>query len=213
LARTAAAAETPTPVSAPALPGPGSPGHWSTVTGETVSPDHDALSFQLGWPGASFTYLHGLSDRSDMGVELDFLYSFENTSNATFGFGAGVPLRLVVNRSSRVLVGLRLDPGIRLYTKNSVTNFMTRFPVGGIIGLQVTPALRLAVTADLTLAINWTHTSFFEIGPQFGFGADYLIDRNLIVGLNARFGPQFYTLSGSPSDFAFTTVIVVGYRM
>src|SRR4051812_42070647 len=38
--------------------GPGAPGHWSVVTGETVSPDRDAIAFELGWPGASFSYLH-----------------------------------------------------------------------------------------------------------------------------------------------------------
>ena len=68
-------------------------------------------------------------------------------------------------------------------------------------------------TADLTMAINWTHTTFLEIGPQFGFGIEYLVDRNLLIGLKASFGPQFYSYSGAGTDFAFTTEVVVGYRM
>jgi len=73
--------------------------------------------------------------------------------------------------------------------------------------------LRLAATAGLTLAVNWTHTAFFEIGPQFGIGVEYFVDKNLLVGLSGKFGPQFYTYSASPTDFAFTTQVVVGYRM
>jgi hypothetical protein len=192
---------------------PGAPGHWSIVTGETVSPDRDAIAFELGWPGISFSYLHGTSDRSDVGIKFDLLYGFENTTDTAFGAGVDVPFRLVVNRSNKVSVGLHIDPGLRIYTQNSQTDFMTRFPVGGVLGVQATPQLRLGASADLTMAVNWTHTAFFEIGPQFGFGAEYSVDRNLLVGLNAKFGPQFYTVSGSTSDFAFITQIVIGYRM
>ena len=35
----------------------------------------------------------------------------------------------------------------------------------------------------------------------------------LLVGLNTRFGPQFYTWSASSTDFAFITQITVGYRL
>src|SRR3954452_24881583 len=209
-ARTAAAQ----PVSA------GSPGHWSVATGETVSPSADAFRFDLGWPGVGFTYLHGLSDRTDMGVQFDLLYGWENTNRSKFGFGFGVPLRLVVNRKDKVTIGLHIDPGIRVYTGDNVTggtDFFLRFPVGGILGIQVTPELRLAATIDLNMATQFlSHdfgpNAFFEVGPQFGFAAEYAVDRNLDVGLNVRFGPQFYSFGGG-SDFAFTTAVVIGYRL
>jgi hypothetical protein len=57
------------------------------------------------------------------------------------------------------------------------------------------------------------HTTFMEIGPLFGFAVEYAVDKNLQVGLNTRFGPQFYTVSGAGTEFAFTTQIVVGYRL
>jgi hypothetical protein len=199
-------------LAAAAAPAAG-PGHWSVVTGETVSPDRDAISFQMGWPGLTFGYLHGVSDRSDIGFKIDFLYAMENTNNSTFGAGADLPLRVVVNRHERVMLGLHIEPGVRVYTHNSVSSFCTRFPVGGTLGIQATPDLRLAASADLTMAIQWSHTAYFEIGPQFGFAAEYNVDRNLLVGLNFKFGPQFYSYSPSPTDFAFTTEVVVGYRM
>jgi len=193
--------------------GPGAPGHWSVVTGETVSPDRDAISFELGWPGVSFAYLHGTSDRSDLGMKVDLLYEFENTTDSAFGAGFDVPFRLVVSRSGKVSVLLQVEPGLRLYTQNGTSDFMTRFPVGGVLGIQVTPELRLGGFAGLTMAVNWTHTAFFEVGPQFGLGVEYFVDKNLLVGLDGKFGPQFYSYSGSPTDFAFTTQLVVGYRM
>jgi len=193
--------------------GPGAPGHWSVDTGETVSPERDAIALELGWPGASFSYLHGTSDRSDLGIKVDLLYAFENTTNTAFGAGADLPFRLVVSRSGKVSLLLQIEPGLRLYTHNSQSDFMTRFPVGGVLGIQATPELRLGAFAGLTMAVNWTHTAFFEIGPQFGLGVEYFVDKNLLVGLNGKFGPQFYSYSGSPTDFAFTTQVVVGYRM
>jgi hypothetical protein len=183
------------------------------ATGETVSTSRDAISFEMGWPGLVFGYLHGLSDRSDFGFKIELLYSYENTNNSAFGFGGSIPFRLVMNRRNKVLLGVHIDPGVRVYTKDSVTNALMRFPFGGILGIQATPDLRFSASADLNLAVNWTHTTFVEIGPQFGFTAEYAVDRSLLVGLTARFGPQFYSYANSPTDFAFTTEIVVGYRM
>lgn len=188
-------------------------GHWSLVTGETVSPDRDALGFNFGWPGIGFTYLHGLSDSSDVGLKLDLLYGEENTNYSKVGFGLAVPLRLVVNRTGKVLIGLHVDPGVRLYSDSTQSDFFLRFPVGGIVGIQATPELRLAVTADLNMALQIPHNTFLEVGPQFGFAAEYYVDRNLLVGLDARFGPQFYSYVNASTDFAFTTEIVVGYRL
>jgi hypothetical protein len=191
----------------------GPPGHWSVVTGETVSPDRDAIAFQVGWPGVSFAYLHGTSDRSDLGIKLDLLYGFEGTTTARFGAGLDVPLRLVVNRSDRVSVTVHVDPGIRIYSQSSQTDLMTPFPAGGTIGFQATPLVRIGVSADLVMAVNWTHTQFFEVSPQFGVAAEYFPEKNLLWGLNLKIGPQFYTYTSSTTDLAFTAQVVLGYRM
>lgn len=208
LALTASAAQAAAPGSVAA----GAPGHWSVATGETVSPNADAFRFGIGWPGVDFTYLHGLNDRSDMGLQFELLYGLEQTDFSKFGFGFGIPLRLVVNRKDKVTIGLHIDPGFRVYTGDNNTNFFLRFPVGGILGVQVTPELRLAGTVDLTMAVQFLNTAFFEVGPQFGFAAEYSVDRNLNVGLQARFGPQFYSVGGG-SDLAFTTQVLIGYRL
>jgi hypothetical protein len=207
LTASASAAAEPAPVP------PGAPGHWSITTGETVSPNRDAVSFELGWPGATFGYLHGLSDSSDVGAKFDLLYGKENTTEAKFGAGLDVPFRLAVNRADKLVITLHLDPGVRVYTNTSSTDFFVRFPVGGIVGIQVTPEVRIAAGADLIMALQFTNTAFLEVGPQFGLAVEYFVEKGLLLGLNTRFGPQFYTYSNAPTHFAFTTQIVLGYRL
>jgi hypothetical protein len=160
-----------------------------------------------------FDYKHGVSDRADVGFQLEMLYGLENTDYSKFGFGFNVPLRLVVNRQEKLLLGLHFDPGIRVYTDSYATDVYLRFPVGGIVGIQVAPEFRIAATFDMNMALQIPHTTFFEVNPSFGFAAEYLVDKNLQAGLNARFGPEFTTVSGSGSRFAFTTEIVIGYRL
>jgi hypothetical protein len=194
-------------------PAPGVPGHWTIVTGETVSPGRDAVSVEMGWPGITAGYLRGLSENIDVGVKFDLLYGLENTTGSKFGLGLDVPLRLVVSRKDNILLGMHVDPGARVYTNSGSTDFVIRFPVGGILAIQATPEVRIAAAVDLMLGLQIPHTMYMEIGPLFGFALEYMVDKNLLVGLNTRFGPQFYTLSGSGTDFAFTTQIVVGYRL
>ena len=57
------------------------------------------------------------------------------------------------------------------------------------------------------------NTAFFELGPQFGVSGEYSVDHNLNIGAQMRFGPQFYSVSGSGTDLAFTTEVVIGYRL
>ncbi len=196
--------------------------HWSVATGETVAPNRDALSFELGWPGISLGYLHGLSDRADLGVKFDFLYGVEGTTESRVGFGLAVPLRIVAVRKDKVSVQLHVDPGVRTYVTGSTfgnnnngdTAFVIRFPVGATLGIQATPELRLAAGADLVMGIRATPSpADFGIGPQFGAAVEYTVDRDLLVGLNTRFGPLFHTAFGGYSQFSFTTQVVVGYRL
>jgi hypothetical protein len=62
------------------------------------------------------------------------------------------------------------------------------------------------------MALQTPHTAYLEVAPSFGFGAEYLVDKSLQVGVNARFGPEFTTQGGN-SRFAFTTEVVIGYRL
>ena len=81
------------------------------------------------------------------------------------------------------------------------------------LGFQVLPELRLALCADLPMVVQVLHGASFVIGPQFGFGAEYFIDRNTSVGLDLRFGPLFVPTSGADARLAFVSQVAVGHRL
>src|SRR6202022_2802326 len=73
LAALPAAAKNPAPIDGTAA---GTSGHFSVVTGETVATGRDMLSAELGFPGFTFGYTHGINDRFDAGLKLGLLYGF-----------------------------------------------------------------------------------------------------------------------------------------
>jgi len=76
--------------------------------GETVSPDRDAIGFELGCPDQLLVPAR-TSDRTDVGARSPALRLREHDHTA-FGAGVDVPFRLVVNRSNKVSVALHIDP-------------------------------------------------------------------------------------------------------
>ena len=185
--------------------------HWSIYSGETISPGRDAVAFDLGWPGVTFGYLHGINDRTDVRLNVELLYGYEGTDISRFGFGLGAPLRLVLNRTDKLTLGVHVDPGFRIYTGSGSTQFLMRFPVGGTVAIHVTPELDVSVGADIPFAIQFTSPTAFLAGPMFGFALEYKVDRQLNVGLHTRFGPLFASSGGGV--FAFETLLGVGYRL
>ena len=186
--------------------------HWSIYSGETISPGRDAVAFDIGWPRVTFGYLHGLNDRTDVRLNVELLYGYEGTDISRFGFGLGAPLRLVLNRTDKVVLGVHIDPGFRVYTGNNTTQFLMRFPVGGTLAIHVTPELDLSVGADIPFAVQFTSPAALLVGPLFGFALEYKVDRQLDVGLHTRFGPLFAS-SGGGGVFSFETLLGVGYRL
>lgn len=213
---TAARAADPAPAGpVPASVAPGPAGHWSIDSGETVSAGRDAVSLELGWPSVTAGYLHGLSDLTDVGLKFDLLYGYEGTTaDNRLGLGFRVPLRAMVLRRDRISLQLHIDPGLRLYPRSGDNQLLLAFPVGATLGIQALPELRVALGFDVAMSVvtSGAPGPFFLIGPQFGFDVEYLVDKQLLVGLDTRFGPLVSSHYGSNTEFAFRTSIVVGYK-
>lgn len=190
----------------------GPAGHFSIYSGETLAPGRDAISFDVGWPGISFGYLHGLSDRSDVRLNVEMLYGYENSDSSKFGFGLGAPFRLVIDRTDRITLGVHVDPGFRVYTGNNYTPFFLRFPVGGTLAIHATPELDLSVGVDVPFAVQLTDPAFLLVGPLFGFAVEYKVDRTVNLGLHTRFGPIFNSRY-TGSTFGYQTLLGIGYRL
>jgi hypothetical protein len=215
LAALPAAARNPAPIDSTAA---GSSGHFSVVTGETVATGRDMVSAELGFPGFTFGYAHGINDRFDAGVKLDLLYGFRDTTLQTqFGFGMRAPLRYMAYRHGQIGVQLHAEPGLDFYTAQTGQSgdFAINVPVGVIVGFQATRELRVAGGVDLpiSLAYHGPASPYLQIGPLFGGAVEYFFERQWAVGLNLRFGPQFYTVSGQNAQLGFITEVTVGYRL
>ena len=58
---------------------------WSATAGRTIGSGNSVVQAEVGWPGVSFTYLHGANERTDFGARVNFNYGFMNTTNSLTG--------------------------------------------------------------------------------------------------------------------------------
>lgn len=182
---------------------------WTLYSGETVATGQDVFAGEVGWPGTSFGWTHGLTDTTDAGVRLDILYGFETTTDTHFGLALHVPLRAIVLRPGQVSLLVRADPGIKDYPALGTWGFV--FPAGVQIGFAVSPEVRFALGIDVPMATLFNPAQFV-IGTEFGFGIDYYLDPRLLVGFNTRIGPLFSS-EWSGSRFGLVAQIGLAYRM
>lgn len=224
LAALPAAARNPAPIDGTAA---GSSGHFSVVTGETVAAGRDMLSAELGFPGFTVGYTHGINDRFDAGLKLDLLYGHRYTTlQSQFGMQLHAPLRYMAYRRGQMGVQAHIDPGLDFYTGpnpcaaigfncGQSASFAINAPVGVTVGFQVTHEVRVAAGADLVMSLAYAGpgSPYLQIGPLFGGAVEYYFERQWVVGFNLRFGPQFYTVSGPGTQLGFITEATIGYRL
>ncbi len=186
---------------------------FALVSGETVGSGADMVSGKFGWPGAEFGFQHGFSDTADAGVVFDLLYSVEGTTYTAFGIQLGVPLRKVVLRRDRVSLQISITPGLTVYT-TTPSAFALNFPVGGVLGIQVLPDLRIGVGADVVMKVRFTPSPVaFEFAPIFGPSIEYYVDKNLSISLDSRFGPFIESTPDAQAQFSFRMQVGVAYRL
>ena len=201
-------------------------GRWSMYAADTVGEGANGFGAELGWPDLTLGFVHGTSPTSDVGVKLELTYAFEgSTVDNKIGMGVRVPFRFNVSRSDKLSILFHLDPGIKLITYTPLS-FGLQAPIGVMFGFRPQPNLSLGFGLDVPLVFYITGfpSPLIFIGPQFGPTLEYHIEQNVIIGLNARFGPLIYFWSdsdyqgffipgGSDTRFAFRLQFVVGYRM
>jgi opacity protein-like surface antigen len=185
--------------------------NWSATAGRTVGAGSSMLQAEAGWPGIGFTYLKGLDERSDLGFHVGFNYGLEGTTNRVTGINLAVPYRRNLV-SGDTDIAFQMQPGISIYGNDGVL-FGIGGPVGVVAGFHPSPLLTLDVGLDIPVLLSFSNPAGFMFGPQFGGGAEYLIDRNLAVTARFRVGPQFgLTSAGTSSQTGFVTLIGLAYN-
>jgi hypothetical protein len=186
--------------------------NWTATAGRTVGTGNTVLQAEAGWPGIGFTYLKGLDERSDLGLHVGFNYGFEGSSTTLAGVNVAVPYRRTLATTGDTALAFQMQPGVSLYGNNGV-RFGVGGPIGVVAGFHVSTPLTLDVGADFPVFISLSNPAGFVFGPQFGGGAEYLIDRNLAVTARFRIGPQFALESaGTSSQTGFVTLIGLAYN-
>ncbi|HUK66455.1 MAG TPA: hypothetical protein VLV17_06465 [Anaeromyxobacteraceae bacterium] len=192
-------------------------GDYSLLGAETVAPGNDVLSGAFGWPDTSFMFTHGLSNNSDVGVRLSFIYGFENRADidSQFGLGLGVPLRFSLAPHGTVRFLFHIDPGLRLYTYSPAW-FGFQAPFGINLEFPAKPPLRIGIGADFnaTFFVTGDGTPAFVFGPLIGPYLEYRIDPRVTIGVDTRFGAIVDAAKpGTDSGFGLRVQGMLAYRM
>ena len=187
---------------------------FALVSGETNAPGVGFAYAKFGWPSVDIGYQYGINEKFDAGIALSLLYGFQGTTNTQFGIGINAPLRTTVLRREKISIQLSITPGFEFYTSTpSVIGL--NFPIGGVLGVQVSPELRIAVGVDFNMKLlvyGEGIGAHFLFAPMFGPALEYYVDKRLAISLDTRFGPVIVSGFGS-SEFGFRTQVGVSYKM
>lgn len=189
---------------------------WSATAGRTVGSGNSVIQAEAGWPGISFTFLHGADERTDWGARVNLNYKFLNTDQNLTGVDLQVPLRYRVtdNSSGGINVALQASPGVTFYSNNGSTLFGIGVPFGFVVGGPVSDSLTLDAGVDFPVLFSITNPFGVVFGPLAGVGGEYYVDRNLAVTAKIRVGPEVsLNHNGSSSDVGVQTLIGIAYNM
>ncbi len=185
---------------------------WSATAGRTSGAGNAVLQAEAGWPGIGFTYLRGVDDLTDVGLHVGFNYGFENTASSIVGFNLAVPYRRTLGDAAGATFAFETQPGLSIYGNHGAMVGVGG-PIGIVAGWKASPQLTVDVGADVPVLVSFSNPAGFVVGPQFGGGGEYLIDRNLAVTARIRVGPSFsLDSSGTSSQTGFLTLIGLAYN-
>jgi hypothetical protein len=187
---------------------------WSATAARTAGRGNNVLQVEAGWPGIGFTYQRGLDSRSDFGARVNFLYSFEGTTNTRTGVQLQTPYRRMLTSGETANITFHFDPGVTVHSGSGGTLVGVGGPIGVLAGWDVSPWTSLGVGVDFPILFSFANPAGVWFGPMLGGGLEHAIDRNLHATLRVRMGPEFALGSGqSGSQFAFLSLIGLAYNM
>lgn len=186
---------------------------WSTLSGQTVGAGENVLVGQVGWPGISGAFLHGLSANLDLGGSLAFNYGEEGAlRTVTPGLKLQGVLRYNLLESASFNLGVSFAPGAFFYFHTYATRSGLSLPVGLQLGIPVGAALMVHAGVDLPFYVTFGSTGWAALPILAGGGVEYFINSNLAGIARVRVGP---TLQGDnrPTVLTLEAAIGVAYKL
>lgn len=167
---------------------------WSVLSGQTVGDGQNAFTAEAGFPGIDIGYLHGITNRIDLGLKFTFNYSYEGLTNL---FVPGTKLqanaRFSLLDNGRLNLAVTFQPGVFTYFFQTSTNVGVAIPVGVVVGFPVTDAMTVHAGMDLPMFVTFGTGSSLTVPILFGGGLEYFLDRSMAVTLDIKMGPAVNT--------------------
>lgn len=181
---------------------------WSVLSGQTVGAGQNVVAAQLGWPGLSGTFLHGFSDRLDLGGGLALNYGEEGLRNTfTPGIKLQVLSRYMLLSTPAFNLGVSVAPGALFYFHSYDTLTSFTLPVGMQLGLPLGSAIMMHAGVDLPFLWTFGSTGGPVLPILVGGGAEYFLNSQLAATARLRMGPR---LQGDNRPTLFTAEVGVG---
>jgi hypothetical protein len=192
---------------------------WSLFSGQTIGAGSHLVEAQVGYPGLSVGFLHGLTNRIDVGATFTFNYSVEGDVQKQLpGIKPQFVLRASLIDQGPFNLGLRFAPGPLFYfPQDSATLAGFAMPLEVAAGFPVGSAIMLNGTVALPLFVAFGVGGGPVLPILFGVGGEYFIDHSLSVNVNVRMGPTVTAATAINGNtrayFTFEGLLGVAYRI
>jgi hypothetical protein len=154
----------------------------------------------------------------DIGAKFGFDYALLNDVSNFVGevdIRGQFVARLALLDTGKINFGLEFQPGV-------VVEFLTGgpylgliLPVSGKLGFPITDVVMLNAAIDVPFFLRFSGGQV-ALALLFGGGVEYLLEQNLALTFNLRFGPVMWFSNngfGGVTDFGMNALIGVAYKM
>jgi hypothetical protein len=190
---------------------------WSLLGGQTVGGGADVLLAQLGYPGITVGYFHGVTPNVDLGFRGGFNYGYEGLVTVLVpGVRGEFLARFQLIDAGRFSLGASAGAGVFGYFGQFSQVVGVTLPVGIAFGIPIASSLQLSLTVDAPLFVTFGPSGGLTFPLLFGVGLEYFIDRNLAATFSTRMGPAINPTGfryGSRSELDFQAALGIAYKL
>jgi hypothetical protein len=190
---------------------------WSLLGGQTVGGGANVLLAQLGYPGISVGYVHGVTPSVDLGFRAGFNYGYEGFVTVLVpGVRGEFGAKFQLVDTGRFSLGASAGVGVFSYFGQFSSVTGVTLPVGIAFGIPIASALQLSLNLDAPLFVTFGPSGGLTFPLLFGVGLEYFIDRNFAATFATRMGPAINPTGyryGSRSEFDFHAHLGVAYKL
>ncbi|MGO8969706.1 MAG: hypothetical protein ACLQDQ_09045 [Myxococcaceae bacterium] len=198
---------------------------WSVDSADTVGDGANVVRAQVAWPGLWLDFVHGLDSTFDIGGrlamnwggvagEVNYCASFDGYSacgGTSLSFDFQLLLRKQIAKIGPYKIALTFNPGFIVYTTGGLVGM--NVPIGAQMGIPFNDKLIFNASFELPMYATFGTGGTFVIPILFGGGAEYAVQRNLLLTFKLAMGPSIPTHQFASVSFALEALLGVAYKL